>query len=207
MFLSTDPVKPIGPGWKPVVYSYAGSSPLTYGDPKGEFIVFLTLLLGHSAPAPTSPFLASTGKTLPLNPYKMIGQQAGEELGKTMIKIHQASQTESYASYELVDQQFLPGGISMSLVNANGQGTSSKQVEDVLDSSVTDRREEIKQKTGDAADHADDLNVVQSESGGGGGGGRSSNSDGRDGDDEGSFWDSVVDTWNSIVDWFKDLFD
>ncbi len=36
VFLSTDPVKPIGPGWQPVAYGYAGGNPYTYVDPKGE---------------------------------------------------------------------------------------------------------------------------------------------------------------------------
>lgn len=37
VFLSTDPVKKIGPGWKPVAYAYAEGNPLTHIDPKGEF--------------------------------------------------------------------------------------------------------------------------------------------------------------------------
>lgn len=35
VFLSTDPVKKIGPGWKPEAYGYANSNPLSYIDPQG----------------------------------------------------------------------------------------------------------------------------------------------------------------------------
>ena len=35
VFLSTDPVKNIGPGWKPVAYGYAGENPLRYIDAGG----------------------------------------------------------------------------------------------------------------------------------------------------------------------------
>lgn len=37
VFLSTDPVKKIGPGWKSVAYEYAHGNALRYSDPKGEF--------------------------------------------------------------------------------------------------------------------------------------------------------------------------
>jgi RHS repeat-associated protein len=36
VFLSTDPVKHIGAGWKPVAYSYAGLNPISQSDPDGE---------------------------------------------------------------------------------------------------------------------------------------------------------------------------
>ena len=36
--LSTDPVKKIGPGWKPIVYQYANANPMKYIDPTGNFI-------------------------------------------------------------------------------------------------------------------------------------------------------------------------
>ncbi|HEY5505626.1 MAG TPA: LysM peptidoglycan-binding domain-containing protein, partial [Sedimentisphaerales bacterium] len=44
VFLSTDSVKKIGPGWKPVGYVYGQGNPLTYNDPRGEFIVPAILL-------------------------------------------------------------------------------------------------------------------------------------------------------------------
>ena len=37
VFLSTDPVKKIGPGWKPVSYTYGNANPLSFSDPNGEF--------------------------------------------------------------------------------------------------------------------------------------------------------------------------
>lgn len=46
VFLSTDPVKKIGPGWKPVAYGYAEGNPLTHIDPKGEFSVNPAYSLG-----------------------------------------------------------------------------------------------------------------------------------------------------------------
>ena len=36
VFLSTDPVKNIGPSWRPNAYAYAKGNPLKYSDPKGE---------------------------------------------------------------------------------------------------------------------------------------------------------------------------
>ena len=36
VFLSTDPVKKIGPGWKPVAYGYVVGNPIRTFDPKGE---------------------------------------------------------------------------------------------------------------------------------------------------------------------------
>ncbi len=43
VFLSTDPVKHIGPGWKPVAYGYGDGNPLTYTDPQGEIALIDTL--------------------------------------------------------------------------------------------------------------------------------------------------------------------
>ena len=41
VFLSTDPVKNIGPTWLPLAYAYAESNPLRFNDPNGEFINWL----------------------------------------------------------------------------------------------------------------------------------------------------------------------
>ncbi len=37
VFLSADPVKNIGPGWKPEVYGYGNANPQRFNDPNGEF--------------------------------------------------------------------------------------------------------------------------------------------------------------------------
>ena len=37
VFLSTDPIKNIGPGWKPEAYGYALDNPMTFADPQGTF--------------------------------------------------------------------------------------------------------------------------------------------------------------------------
>jgi RHS repeat-associated protein len=39
VFLSPDPVKKIGPGWKPTAYGYANGNPLGYMDPAGELSI------------------------------------------------------------------------------------------------------------------------------------------------------------------------
>jgi len=39
VFLSTDPVKNIGAGWRPMAYAYAGGNPVTKMDPQGLFAV------------------------------------------------------------------------------------------------------------------------------------------------------------------------
>lgn len=44
VFLSTDPVKNIGPTWRPIAYAYANGNPLKYLDPNGEF--FAEAVLG-----------------------------------------------------------------------------------------------------------------------------------------------------------------
>ncbi|NQU22393.1 MAG: hypothetical protein HQ567_14030 [Candidatus Nealsonbacteria bacterium] len=50
VFLSTDPVKPIGPGWQPTAYSYANANPLSYGDPEGEsFVLFAASVANFQA--------------------------------------------------------------------------------------------------------------------------------------------------------------
>lgn len=41
VFLSTDPVKNIGPGWKPNAFSYTSGNPLSAIDPNGEFLQVL----------------------------------------------------------------------------------------------------------------------------------------------------------------------
>ncbi|MCX6874876.1 MAG: hypothetical protein NTW21_13870 [Verrucomicrobia bacterium] len=38
VFLAVDPVRNIGPGWKPAAYGYGGGNPATFTDPTGEFI-------------------------------------------------------------------------------------------------------------------------------------------------------------------------
>lgn len=39
VFLSVDPVKNIGPGWKPEAYGYGAGNSVSFNDPKGEFAV------------------------------------------------------------------------------------------------------------------------------------------------------------------------
>lgn len=41
VFLSTDPVKNIGPGWKPEAYGYGGGNPVTAFDPKGTSVIWI----------------------------------------------------------------------------------------------------------------------------------------------------------------------
>ena len=42
VFLSTDPVKHVGPGWMPSLYSYANLNPPSFGDPNGELPSFVS---------------------------------------------------------------------------------------------------------------------------------------------------------------------
>lgn len=49
VFLSTDPVKHIGPGWRPVAYRYAHENPLSYNDPEGKFIPYIYYQIEHMA--------------------------------------------------------------------------------------------------------------------------------------------------------------
>src|ERR1039458_6141101 len=45
IFLSTDPVKHIGPGWQPVAFAYANENPLVHTDPTGQNPAFLAAFL------------------------------------------------------------------------------------------------------------------------------------------------------------------
>ncbi len=40
LFLSTDPVKHIGPGWKPTAYGYANCNPIYFSDPSGNYALW-----------------------------------------------------------------------------------------------------------------------------------------------------------------------
>jgi RHS repeat-associated protein len=40
VFLSTDPIKPIGPGWRATVYAYGEGNPLSFLDPQGTWAVW-----------------------------------------------------------------------------------------------------------------------------------------------------------------------
>jgi RHS repeat-associated protein len=44
VFLATDPVKNIGPGWKSVLHGYAAANPILYNDPRGEFVMLPFLI-------------------------------------------------------------------------------------------------------------------------------------------------------------------
>ncbi|MCB1124844.1 MAG: hypothetical protein KJT03_25040, partial [Verrucomicrobiae bacterium] len=46
VFLATDPVKNIGPGWKPERFTYSGQNPLRYSDPDGRFFAQAMLAIG-----------------------------------------------------------------------------------------------------------------------------------------------------------------
>jgi len=48
VFLSTDPVKKIGAGWKPTAYQYVNGHPFLESDPTGLFSMFIGLDLGLS---------------------------------------------------------------------------------------------------------------------------------------------------------------
>jgi len=50
-FLSTDPVRNIGPGWKPSLYEYASSNPLSNMDPEGESYLSIVAALYTAADA------------------------------------------------------------------------------------------------------------------------------------------------------------
>ena len=45
VFLSTDPLKPIGPNWRPQQYWYTDRNPIDYMDPNGEIPVLVLLEL------------------------------------------------------------------------------------------------------------------------------------------------------------------
>ena len=45
-FLSTDPIKNIGPGWKYAPYEYGDGNPYIHADPSGEIVVSAAILLG-----------------------------------------------------------------------------------------------------------------------------------------------------------------
>ncbi|MBI5385063.1 MAG: LysM peptidoglycan-binding domain-containing protein [Verrucomicrobia bacterium] len=49
VFLSTDPVMRIGPGWKPMAYGYGSDNPLGFTDPKGEYVQRLLAIWALSA--------------------------------------------------------------------------------------------------------------------------------------------------------------
>ena len=49
VFLSTDPVKKIGPGWKSVAYGYAEANPLKFSDADGEYAQSLLAIWALSA--------------------------------------------------------------------------------------------------------------------------------------------------------------
>ncbi len=49
VFLSTDPVKKIGPGWKSVAYSYAGGNPIARSDPGGNIALVDTFFLSAAS--------------------------------------------------------------------------------------------------------------------------------------------------------------
>lgn len=49
VFLSTDPMKKIGAGWKPTLFSYADDNPLSHIDPVGLFTMYIGGNLGVAA--------------------------------------------------------------------------------------------------------------------------------------------------------------
>jgi len=61
VFLSTDPMKSIGPGWKPVAYAYVGDNPIRYSDPLGLFAIFLGGNLTGTATAGAGAQLSGSG--------------------------------------------------------------------------------------------------------------------------------------------------
>jgi RHS repeat-associated protein len=66
IFLSSDPVKKIGPGWKPTAFAYAANNPLSLSDPKGEFIVgILTSVIAQSISIDTDIIFRGKTVTMP----------------------------------------------------------------------------------------------------------------------------------------------
>lgn len=65
-FLSTDPVKHIGAGWKPVAYPYALGNPVSHNDPKGEIVPLIVIGIVMAAAVAEGYAIATTkyaGKT------------------------------------------------------------------------------------------------------------------------------------------------
>ncbi len=58
-FLSTDPMKKIGPGWKPAAYAYAAGNPLFSSDPSGNTLLNLSLAIVFTGAAALTGHLNS----------------------------------------------------------------------------------------------------------------------------------------------------
>jgi RHS repeat-associated protein len=78
-FLSTDPVKHIGPSWRPVAYRYGESNPLSYNDPNGRFALIDTLVaagVGAAIGAGVDVFTQAVLEHQPINLHEVAGAAA-----------------------------------------------------------------------------------------------------------------------------------
>ena len=95
VFLSTDPVKKIGPGWKPVAYEYAGGNPISQIDPMGETPAHLAaFLLGIQHGMIEGVFESAVEETLSVLPT-VAGLDAGaaESITGASFDVLSAGQT------------------------------------------------------------------------------------------------------------------
>jgi RHS repeat-associated protein len=90
VFLSTDPVKKIGPGWKTEAYSYAGENPMSFVDPDGREFSILTLwVIEQRFVRPANKLLSvaeavsevwATGSSEPTDYFEAMGTEATKQL-------------------------------------------------------------------------------------------------------------------------------
>ena len=175
VFLSTDPVKKIGPGWKPMAHGYSGGNPVANVDPNGEdfgatlFLVVAMVFVADALLEWADLAVADADNSLKLRTGQISKEQFQIQRASDVIDVIPGNKIWEGAKFGAGAAEAMNNGDWLSIVPVVGPLRSiNKHVESIGDTvraqkKLTNKQAEISPKqTVNSFSVSSGLNLVQS---------------------------------------------